>query len=101
MEINSTNFIAALRNSVQKIDTVSGVGRIAGAGKTDADSDRLDLSVQSHGSLRIKEINMSSQDIRESRVEAIRVVIANGTYNVNAKQVAEKIINGSLLNEVV
>jgi anti-sigma28 factor (negative regulator of flagellin synthesis) len=42
----------------------------------------------------------STPDIREFRVEQVRRSIEAGTYNVKAEKIAEKIIGGSILDEV-
>jgi negative regulator of flagellin synthesis FlgM len=42
----------------------------------------------------------STPDIREARVNEIRNLIQSGTYNVRGEQIAEKIISGSLVDEV-
>lgn len=56
-------------------------------------------------SLSVKELGLndlvrSAQDVRESKIEQIQKDILNGTYNVKAEQIAEKIIEDDLLNEV-
>ena len=42
----------------------------------------------------------STPDIREAKVEKITQDLQTGTYNVKAEKIAEKIIGGTLLNEV-
>jgi negative regulator of flagellin synthesis FlgM len=37
-------------------------------------------------------------DVRESKVEALKSQIENGTYNVNGEEVAEKIIGEAMLD---
>lgn len=46
------------------------------------------------------ELIRSTPDTRESRVEKLRNAIATGTYNVGVEQIAEKIIGGSLIDEI-
>jgi negative regulator of flagellin synthesis FlgM len=60
----------------------------------------LELSVRSREISHLDELIRSTPDVREERVEEVRRNIENGTYNVKAEKIAEKIIGGSLLDEI-
>jgi negative regulator of flagellin synthesis FlgM len=62
--------------------------------------DRVELSVRSREIQHLDELIQSTPDVREALVEQVRRSIDNGTYNVRAEQVAEKILGGSLIDEI-
>ena len=62
--------------------------------------DRVELSVRSREIQHLDELIRSTPDVREALVEQVRLSIENGTYNVKAEQVAEKILGGSLIDEI-
>ncbi len=64
------------------------------------DPDRVELSVRSREIQHLDELIRSTPDVREALVEQVRRSIDNGTYNVRAEQVAEKILGGSLIDEI-
>ena len=52
--------------------------------------------------LRIDDMICTVPDVRESRVEEVLSSIGSGAYyNVKAEQIAEKIMKGDLLNELI
>ncbi len=63
-------------------------------------SDRVELSVRSRQIQNIDEMIQSTPDVREGVVEQVRRSIADGTYNVRAEQVAEKILGGDLFDQL-
>ncbi len=63
-------------------------------------SDRVELSVRSRQIQSIDELIQSTPDVREGVVEQIRRSIADGTYNVRAEQVAEKMLGGDLFDQL-
>ncbi|MBZ5495452.1 MAG: flagellar biosynthesis anti-sigma factor FlgM [Acidobacteriia bacterium] len=69
-------------------------------GSVAADPDRVELSVRSREIQHIDELIRSTPDVREGLVERVRRSIENGTYNVKAEQVAEKILGGSLIDQI-
>lgn len=64
------------------------------------ESDRVEISVRSREYQHLDALIRSIPDVREAKVEQIRQAIENGTYNVRAEQVADKIIGGSLIDEI-
>ena len=101
MEINSSNPLMGIKNRVQQVETPA---KPQGARKSctgqNADSDRLELSVRSREISHLDEMIRSTPDIRESKVEQVRLKIETGNYNVKAEKIAEKMIKGNLLDEV-
>jgi negative regulator of flagellin synthesis FlgM len=67
---------------------------------TFSERDRVELSVRSREMQHIQDLIQSTPDVREGVVEKVRQSIQNGTYNVKAEQVAEKILGGSFLDQV-
>ncbi len=101
MEINSTNPLMGSKASVQRLETPKqpeGVQK-SREGQS-SDSDRLEISARSREISNLDDLIRSTPDVRESKVEQIRMEIEAGTYNVKAEKIAEKIIGGNLLDEV-
>ena len=101
MEINGTNPLIGLDNSVQRLETSQqSEPAPKKSGEERSDSDRLELSVRSREISHLDELIRSTPDVRESKVEQVRKDLENGTYNVKAEKIAEKIIGGNLLDEI-
>jgi len=62
--------------------------------------DRIELSVRSREIQNLDELIRSAPDIREARVNEIKSAVEAGTYNVKAEKIADKILSGSLIDEV-
>jgi flagellar biosynthesis anti-sigma factor FlgM len=100
MEINYTNNLTSIGRGCQSVEKwISEKGRQAGADA--AGFDRVDLSNNVRGISLFNNMINAVPDVRESRVEEVLLAIESGTYDVNAEQVAEKIIGGDLLNEII
>jgi len=104
MEINGSNPLIHLNAGVQKLDAqaTQQVQRPKNAGREGLKpgSDRIELSVRS---LQIQHLDAAIQaasDIRVDRLEQIRSAVVLGTYNVKAEKIADKILSGSLIDEV-
>jgi negative regulator of flagellin synthesis FlgM len=70
------------------------------SGPAAADPDRVELSVRSREIQHINDLIQSTPDVRESVVERVRRSIENGTYNVRAEQIADKMLGGDFLDEL-
>ena len=101
MEINGNNPLIGLKSNVRQLD---GVQQSAQTDKSGSDrnsgSDRLELSIQGREAQHLDDLIHSTPDIREAKVEQISREVHTGTYNVKAEKIAEKIIGGTLLDEV-
>jgi len=100
MEINGTNPLISLNNTVQRTEASQQSERTPKSSGELPDSDRLELSVRSKEISHLDELIRSTPDIREAKVEQIRRELESGTYNVKAGKIAEKIIGGNLLDEI-
>jgi negative regulator of flagellin synthesis FlgM len=100
MEINGTNPLIGLTKNVQRLDSPQQSERTQAVGGGHSDSDRLELSVRSREISHLEELIQSIPDVREDRVDQVRSQIERGTYNIKAEKIAEKIIGGSLIDEV-
>jgi negative regulator of flagellin synthesis FlgM len=103
MEINGKDPLAGLNSSVQRLDGgQQPTQRIQKLNEEQSSSgaDRIEFSVKSREVLQIDNLIRSTPDIREQKVEQIRSAIANGTYNVKAEMVAEKIITGNMIDNI-
>ena len=100
MEINYTNVLTSLGKRFQpaeKWDT----GKDRSTGLEAARFDRVDLSNQVRDISRLNDLVNAVPDVRTSRVEEVRFTIENGTYDIKAEQIAEKIMGGDLLDELI
>jgi negative regulator of flagellin synthesis FlgM len=100
MEINGTNPLIGVNNSVQRLEASQQSERAPKGGEEHSGSDRLELSVRSREISQLDELIRSTPDVRESKVEQVRSELEKGTYNVKAEKIAEKIIGGNLLDEI-
>jgi negative regulator of flagellin synthesis FlgM len=100
MEINSTNPLIVSKNGVQRLESPQQSGQAPKSSGEQSDSDRLELSVRSREISHLDELIQSTPDVRADKVDKVRRELENGTYNVKAEKIAEKIINGNLLDEV-
>jgi len=77
------------------------------AGKNDADhtmgarQDKVVLSPLAKAIQEAKTILESVPDVREDKIARIKEQISNGTYTIDEKKVAAKMIEESLLNELL
>ncbi len=103
MEIDGKSAAAGLNPGVQRLDlhTVQ-THRTAKPGESGANpgSDRIELSVRSREIQHVDELISSTPDIREARVEQIRGAVESGTYNVKAEKIADKILGGSVIDQI-
>jgi negative regulator of flagellin synthesis FlgM len=103
MEINTKQPLPSLDSMVQRLESQQNLNARAVRPEEESrglDSDRLELSVRGLQVQNLDRLIKSVPDIREPRVEQIRGAIESGTYNVRGEQIAEKIISGSLVDEV-
>jgi negative regulator of flagellin synthesis FlgM len=100
MEIDGSKPLTVTNANVQRIDASQAQRPKNARTSSSSDSDRLELSVRSREISQLDELVRSTPDIREFRVEQVRRSIEAGTYNVKAEKIAEKIIGGSILDEV-
>ena len=101
MEINGTNPLIGSETNVKRLEvSQQSVRTEKSGGGQQPDSDKLELSVRSREISQLDELVRSTPDVREWKVEQVRRDLEAGTYNVKAEKIAEKIIGGSLLDEV-
>lgn len=103
MEINSKNALVALNPSIQRLDAQQQSQRPQKTGEESPSPslDKIELSTRSREIQHIDELIRSTSDIREARVEQIRSAIQSGTYNVKAEQIADKILGGNVIDEIL
>jgi flagellar biosynthesis anti-sigma factor FlgM len=103
MEIDGKSPLVDLRTRVERLDVQEQQTQRFKKADRDpavANPDRVELSVRSREILHLDELIRSTPDVREALVEQVRRSIENGTYNVRAEQVAEKILGGHLIDEI-
>ncbi|UOE99917.1 flagellar biosynthesis anti-sigma factor FlgM [Bdellovibrio reynosensis] len=89
-----------------KSDKASGVNnKAAGVTNNKADalsssslgeSSKVELSPRAQEAKRIKELAMSAPDVDEAKVAKFRKLIDEGKYNVDAKAIADKMVDEHL-----
>ncbi len=102
MEINGKSPLTAVNSGVQRLDLQQSAQRTQRPGDEyqKLGSDRIELSVRSREIQNLDSLIRSTPDVREAKVEQIRSAIENGTYNVKAEKIAEKILGGNLIDEI-
>src|SRR5512139_986330 len=101
MEINGTNPLIVLKSDAQRLEPPQNAEpTVKGSGEQPA-PDRLELSLRGREISHLNDLIQSTPDVREDRVEKVRQELETGTYNVKAEKIAEKILGGDLLDEIV
>jgi flagellar biosynthesis anti-sigma factor FlgM len=103
MEINSKPPLIDLGSRTNRLEVLEQQAQRspkADRGSISPDRDRVELSVRSREIQHIDELIRSTPDVREGVVERVRRSLENGTYNVKAEQVAEKILGGNLIDQI-
>ncbi|MDN3639967.1 flagellar biosynthesis anti-sigma factor FlgM [Simiduia curdlanivorans] len=68
-------------------------GESGKAGKTDAPKlDSVQLSDQAHSLKRLEDNIAAAPAVNEDKVAALRAAIADGSYQINANSIAEKML---------
>jgi negative regulator of flagellin synthesis FlgM len=63
-------------------------------------NDRIELLARIRELLNLDEMIRSTPDIRTDKVEQVRSAIQDGTYNVKAEKIADKIVGGHAIDDV-
>ncbi len=103
MEINSKQPLVMLDSAVHRLDPQQKAAQRAvpsGGDNPGVDADRVELSVRGIQIQNLEALIQATPDVRDAKVEAVRNAVQAGTYNVKGEQIAEKIISGSLVDEV-
>lgn len=100
MEINGTNPLIVLNKNMQRLESPQKAEQSVKSGGAPSETDRLELSIRGREISHLNDLIQSTPDVRENRIEQVRRELENGTYNVKAEKIAEKIIGGNLLDEV-
>lgn len=86
-----------------KADGVKNKATTGAAEKADAltssslgESSRVDVSPRAQEAKRIKELAMAASDIDQAKVEKFRKMIDEGKYNIDAKAIADKMVDEHL-----
>ena len=97
--INCANYFTSLRKEFQP--TARNDEKYNPSG-TAADIRKTELPDSDRSFLRFDDMIFSVPDVRESSVEEVLSSIGSDAYyNVKAEQIAEKIMKGDLLNELI
>ena len=100
MEINRTNPLIVSKKGVQRLEDPQQSEQTLKSSGEQSVSDRFELSARNGEIAHLNELIQSIPDIREDKVEKVRQELENGTYNVKADKIAEKILQDNLLDEV-
>lgn len=86
-----------------KAESVKNKATAGAAEKADAlsssslgESSRVELSPKAQEAKRIKELAMAAPDVDEAKVAKFRKLIDEGKYNVDAKAIADKMVDEHL-----
>ncbi len=104
MEINGSNSFGKVDGYVRHINKdknkSADVSDEKNAGKITTKGDSVELSPEAKTLGKAIAVLEDLPDIREEKVAEIRERIENGTYQVDGKDIAEKIIKESMLNHL-
>src|SRR5262249_22328939 len=101
MQIKGNNSLPGLDGAINRVENSERQARVDRQERQNAPakSDRLELSIRGREIQQLDSLIQSSPDVRTEKVEQIRSAIADGTYNVKAEQIADKIISGNLIDQ--
>lgn len=80
-------------NNVNRAYKVNSANRISRTAKVSKEKDSLALSDMAKDLQIAKKAVSNAPDIRKEKVDNIKKKIQSGTYNVSAKEVADKIVD--------
>jgi len=103
MEINNKSPLIDLGNSADRLHLQEQIAQrvqTSSRGSVAEDPDRVELSVRSRAIQNLGALIQSTPDIRDAVVQRVQQSLQNGTYNVKAEQVADKILGGNLVDEI-
>ena len=103
MEINSKQPLVMLDSAMHRLDPQQKTSlRTASSGGENqgSDADRIELSVRGLQIQNLESLVRAAPDVRDAKVEAVRNAVQAGTYNVKGEQIADKILSGSLIDEI-
>ncbi len=83
-----------VKKPAAQVDTADSTAKAEGAG-----ADRVDISSGSKDVQKMQEIIQNTPDIRTNKVESLKVRIANGEYNIDPRDVADKMLT-SLITDI-
>lgn len=87
-------------NVKNKSDSSQVEKSLAAALQDGSDSTKVDLSPRAHDIKRIKDLAMSAPDVDQAKVDKFRKLIAEGKYKVDAKAVADKMVEEHLASNL-
>ncbi|MDX1763403.1 MAG: flagellar biosynthesis anti-sigma factor FlgM [bacterium] len=97
MKISSSGHIPGDEHVKPKTGAKAGEAREAPgpSGRTDqkTGSDQIEISGVVQEISRISELVRATPDIRSDRVDAVKAAIDSGSYQINGRKVAEKLLN--------
>ena len=70
-----------------------------GVSRDESSGDKVELSRGATQILEAKKMIDSVPDVREKKIDDIKIQIASGTYQIKAKETAFRILRESLLND--
>ncbi|PZE19364.1 flagellar biosynthesis anti-sigma factor FlgM [Paenibacillus xerothermodurans] len=86
MKINGTNPIGATNPYKKSLDTMPN----SAAGKTGKKKDQVEISEEAKELLNSH--NLTATEQRRQKIDELRSAVASGTYNVDARRIAEKLL---------
>lgn len=93
-------------SKAEKVDGGKGAAKvgadvITGANSFDpkVDAAKVDVSPRAQEAKRIKELAMAAPDVDQEKVERFRKLIDEGKYQVNSKEVADKMVDAYIADE--
>jgi negative regulator of flagellin synthesis FlgM len=102
MKITGGHSLANLDAYIKNVRDREKTRSVFGTGSSDAISrDEIVLSPEARQIQQAKELIDSLPDIREEKVAEIRARIEAGEYQIDGEKIAEKMIEESLLNELI
>jgi negative regulator of flagellin synthesis FlgM len=101
MMVSKSQVYRVLQAYLEKTRPMPGM-ESEGTGKPVASrADRVDLSAEARKMQRFAEALTRTPDIRMERVQELKAMIESGGYRVSSEDIAEKIVNRAIVDEMV
>jgi len=95
MKVENTDYGRIQDANAQRVENPAATRTDPASGQDHSrPADRVDISPTSQQIDSLRDALQSVPDVRADRVEELRAAVQNGTYNVSAGQIADKIIVG-------
>jgi len=94
--LNNSGIVPPSASKSREVSSTPEISKEEGAKRPS--SEKVELSSRAKDLQKVSEILKKTPDVREEKVSELKAKVANGTYQVKSKDVADKMVNEHLGN---